>query len=514
MRKIKLGSGVARGLAALAALWRGIREFQRSIRSWFRRPGSRGRNGPHSLERVVLRLTEQDVISVRGLLNGGVCIFGVSGSGKTSGSGMALARGIINLMTSGGLIIAAKPGDAPMWKRMLADAGRGDDLLVFSPSEPLRFNFLDYEMRHGGHTRNIVQLIFTIGESLQSANGNGRSDEVFFKQNQERLLYNAIEIVKRATGKVSAPDLQKFIIRAAASPEELSSEAFQASFHSQCMEAAFKATKTPNEALDFELAADFWLSEYPAMAEKTRSSILAGVTALLHVFNTGVVRSLVSAETNVSPDDMFNGKFVLVDMSPSEYGEVGSFVCAGWKYLTQRRVLRRDASDTDCINVIWADEAHQGINSFDATYLAQCRSHLGCMIFLSQSLPGYNAALKGESGKQEALSLLANFGTTVVHVVDPETADWAADKLGKRLETFFSGSMAPAEDVFDDLFGRHRMTGSFSTHYEHTLQPRAFLHGLRTGGNANGRMVDAYVIRSGEPFSSGENYVFATFKQG
>jgi len=64
------------------------------------------------------------------------------------------------------------------------------------------------------------------------------------------------------------------------------------------------------------------------------------------------------------------------------------------------------------------------------------------------------------------------------------------------------------------MFGRNRMTGSFSTHYEYTLQPRVFLHGLRTGGAVNGRMVDAYVIRSGEPFSSGENYVFASFKQG
>eukprot|EP00456_Euglypha_rotunda_P044376 TRINITY_DN34_c0_g1_i11.p1 TRINITY_DN34_c0_g1~~TRINITY_DN34_c0_g1_i11.p1 ORF type:complete len:429 (+),score=70.53 TRINITY_DN34_c0_g1_i11:1018-2304(+) len=428
---------------------------------------------------------------------------------------MALARGILSLMTSGGLIIVAKPGDAPMWKRLFAEAGRSDDLLVFSPPEPLRFNFLDYEMRHGGHTRNIVQLIFTIGETLRSGNGSGRgNEEIFWRQNQERLLYNSIEIVKQAIGRVTAPDLQNFILSAAGSPEELATDSFQASFHNRCMEAAFKATKTSTEAHDFELAADFWLSEYPAMAEKTRSSILAGVTALLHVFNTGIVRSLVSGETNVSPDDMFNGKFVLVDMSPSEFGEVGSFVCAGWKYLTQRRVLRRDATESDCINVIWCDEAHQGVNSFDPTYLAQCRSHLGCMVFLSQSLPGYHAALKGESGKQEALSLLANFGTTVVHVVDPETADWAADKLGKRLETFFSGSMAPAEDVFDELFGRNRMTGSFSTHYEYTLQPREFLHGLRTGGAANGRMVDAYVIRSGEPFSSGENFVFATFKQG
>jgi len=264
---------------------------------------------------------------------------------------------------------------------------------------------------------------------------------------------------------------------------------------------------------DFQLAADYWLGEYPSMADKTRSSILAGVMGLLHVFNTGLVSDLVSGETNITPDDMFEGKWILVNMAPAEWGELGSFICAGWKFLTQRRVLRREAKPSDCINVIWADEAQQFVNSYDAHYIAQCRSHRGCMVFLSQSLPGYYAALKGESGKHQTQSLLANFTHTILHAVDAETAEWAGRKLGKRRETFFGGSSTPPEGIFEELIGNRRFSGSFSEHYENVVQENVFMNGLRTGGKANGNVCDAIVIKSGEPFSSGENWLFRTFSQ-
>ena len=468
----------------------------------------------NTLETTLLQWTLRDPFSVRDLLNGGVNILGRVGSGKTSSSGRLLASQIVRYPRSGGLILAAKPEDLAMWKEIFATAGRSDDLRVFSPTEPLRFNFLDYEMRHGGHTRNITKCIRTIGESLRSNDsGSGGDQEIFWQQQQERMIYNAVEIVKHATGKVSAPDLQRFIVNAAQNQEQLTSDSWRTGFHCQSLEAAHNATKTPIESHDVALATDYWLGELPVMADKTRSSILASVMGLLHVFNTGVVRELVSGATNITPDDMFHGTWVLVNMSPAEFGDLGNFVCAGWKFLTQCRVLRREAQPTDCINVIWADEAQQFVNSYDAHYLAQCRSHLGCMVFLSQSLPGYYAALKGESGKHKTQSLLANFTHTILHAVDAETAEWAARKLGKRRESLFGGSSAPTGDVFDDLFGRNHFTGSFSEHYENVVQENVFMNGLRTGGKANGLACDAIVIKSGEPFSSGENWVRRTFLQ-
>jgi len=118
-----------------------------------------------ALDTALLYWNDSDVFTVRDLLSGGVAIFGRTGSGKTSSSGKALARAIIGYGNSGGLILAAKPEDTDMWRRIFADAGRTDDLLIFSPDNPLRFNFLAYEMQAGGHTRNITRCITTIGDA-------------------------------------------------------------------------------------------------------------------------------------------------------------------------------------------------------------------------------------------------------------------------------------------------------------------------------------------------------------
>lgn len=467
-----------------------------------------------ALDAVLLHWSESDPLTVRDLLNGGVAIFGRTGSGKTSSSGKALARAIVGYGNSGGLILAAKPEDKEMWQGIFAAANRSDDLLVFSPDNPLRFNFLDYEMGAGGHTRNITKCITTIGETLRSSDTAAGENADFWQREQERMIFNAVEIVKLATGKVGAPELQKFISTAAMNPGAIAMTDWQAGFHNQCLKAAWEKHKTATEQHDFELAKEFWLGEFPNMADKTRSSIMTGVMGILHTFNTGVVRDLVSTTTNVTPDDMFAGRWVLIDMAPAEWGDIGAFVAAGWKYLTQKAVLRRHAGEGDAIHVIWCDEAQQFVTSHDAHYLAQCRSHKGCMLFLSQSLHSYYSSLKGETGRHQADALLTNFHHKVFHALgDEQTAAWASGLIGKSLQTFVGGSTAPQESMFDELMGQSKYTGSFNQHYEKVLQDNVFMNGLRTGGKANGLLCDCIVIRSGEPFASGQNWIQVTFSQ-
>ena len=137
--------------------------------------------------------------------------------------------------------------------------GRADDLLVFSPDNPLRFNFLAYEMQAGGHTRNITRCITTIGETLRSSDTAAGENADFWQREQERMIFNAVEVVKQATGKVSAPELQRFISTAAMNPVQIASPQWQSQFHNQCLKAAWEKDKSPIEAHDFELAKEFWL---------------------------------------------------------------------------------------------------------------------------------------------------------------------------------------------------------------------------------------------------------------
>jgi hypothetical protein len=503
------------------------RDRTHRFRRWLRWPWSRSASGrtpngsdpaaptPFDLDTPLLNWSPTDRFTARDLVAGGVLLLGRSGSGKTSSSGRTLGAGILRLPRSGGLILAATSTDRDMWIRMFAKAGREQDLLVFGPNEPLRFNFLDYARQLNDDPRNIVHCLQTLAESLRGQENRSTSEqEPFFQGQNERMLYVGVVVVRLARGgKVSAPDLQTFISDAATSPEQISDPKWVAGTHSQWLDAAHRAPKSEIEQHDFDLAVEYWLGSYPSMAEKTRSCIVAGVMGLLHVFNTGVVRQLVSETTTVSPDDTLAGRWVLVEMSPNDWGVSGNLVCAGWKYLTQLAVLKRRNVEGASVHTLWIDEAHLHVSSFDATYLAQCRSRRGCMVLLTQSLPGLYAALPKGLGEHQANSLLSNFGHTIVHAVDPVSAEWAAKKLGRQRETFLGGSVQPDADVFDELFGTPRVTGSFSEHYEPILQDGVFMNGLRTGGPKNGNVCDAIVIRSGEPFSTGTNWLWHTFRQ-
>jgi len=471
------------------------------------------------LDRVLFRWSARDSYTARDLLSGGLLVLGFTGSGKTSSSGRQIGKALVHDPNTFGVILAAKPEDTPMWTRLFAETGQSHRLLVFDgePEGRLRFNFLEEAGRYGDSTRDITQCITTIGQTLRTNNQRGSGqNENFFAAQEERTFHHAVEVLKLARGVVTSSDLQQFITTAAQSVEEINDPNWRASFHSQCLEAAFNAPKTPQGQHDFRQATDFWCSEFPRWADRTRSSILAGVFGTLFVFNSGLVHERVSTTTNFSFEEMRRKRqWLLVNTPPCVYGDNGLFIGTGFKYLMQRYVLRLAARPGDPIHVCWVDEAGQWSNEFDATYIAQSRSHRGCLVYLAQSIHSFHSAMKGESGKHETLALLAQFSHRIFHALgDVESAEWASGTLGRRPETFLGGSTQPSAGMFDELMGHSQFTSSFSTQYEPVLQPRVFLTDLtRTGGPANHFLCDSILLRPGRPFSTGENWIHVIFSQ-
>lgn len=479
---------------------------------FLRRPMAKAPASQPSLDGKLLDWGGGDVMTVRDLLSGGAAILGRSGSGKTSGSGKHMGEAVVR-QHSGGLILGSKPEDAGMWQDIFARCGRKDDLIVFEPGGPLRFNFLDYIRHLGGDTREVTKTLTTIAETLRGSDNKGGENADFWEAETERMIFNAVELLIAGTGSVSAPTLQRFITTAAYNTEQLGSEEWKADFHNQVIKEGWHKKKTETKQNDFDLAMTYWLREFPRMSDKTRSSIQTSVMGLLHVFNTGQVRELCSTTTNISPDEMLKGKWILVNMPPSNYGDSGNFVNAGWKYLTQKMVMRRHPQDGDPINVIWMDEAQNFITSTDSWYLAECRSHRGCMVALTQSLHSVYSKLSGDKGFHQAMSLLANFGTKIFHALgSAQDAEFASKLLGRTLQTFIGGSMPPEEDIFSSMLGRNKFTANFSEHYEPTVEPGVFINNMRTGG-APEYLVDGIVVRSGQPFSDGNNWKWVTFNQ-
>ncbi len=447
-----------------------------------------------------------DEFSIRDLLNGGCLIVGRAGSGKTSSSGRASMHAIVSNPDSGGLIIAAKPEDVEDVQAIFRKVGR-KDLVIFGPEMPWRFNFLNY--LGTGEARNVVQCMMMIGESLQRGNNSGEDGD-YWKAQCERLLETVVIALQSAGEPVTAERMHKFVMTAAQSPADLQNASWQQKYHASVLERGHCTRKSR----DYQLAADYWISEFPGMADRTRSSILTYATQILHVFNSGMCREMVSGETNITPDAVLNGHWMLVNFPPSTFGTVGSFISTGVKYLTQLAILKRKATEASPFVTIWCDEAHQIVNSFDSSFIAMCRSHKGCLVYLTQSVSSFYAAMKGDSGRHQADALLANFSHVIVHPCDPMTAKWAGAKLGRRKEVMFSGSSSPSQmdTVWDQMFGQQHVTSSFSEHYEQVLQDQEFMIG-RTGGPTNGYIADAILVKSGEPFRDGQNFKRVWFSQ-
>jgi hypothetical protein len=108
----------------------------------------------------------------------GVCVFGATGSGKTSGPAKHLAYGYL-AADFGGLVLCAKKEECRQWQKWAADCGREKDLIIVDSTGNYRFNFLEWEASRpdasGGLTINIVAILDEIAGAIAKAAGKEES---------------------------------------------------------------------------------------------------------------------------------------------------------------------------------------------------------------------------------------------------------------------------------------------------------------------------------------------------
>lgn len=476
-----------------------------------------------NLDEPLLELSRADTWTIRDALEG-TLILGATGSGKSSGSGAAIAYAMLRA-GFGGLVLTAKSGERHLWEGYCRATGRSEDLLIFGPNELLRFNFLDFEAKRpgsGGISENIVNLFSTVLEAAErgSSKGGGREDEGYWRRALRQLLRNAIDLLLLADEEVSVPNLYRLVISAPISRERLAADDWRStSMCYKCMRAAESRANTRREQRDFDLVADYFTGEYPNLSDKTRSVVVSTFTSLVDVLNRGLLRDLFSADTNVSPDAIEFGKIILIDLPAKDFAEIGVFAAVLWKYIFQRAVERRDVSKSECPCFLWADEAQHFVTSYDQQFQTTCRAARVATVLLSQNVSNFYAALgHAETGKAEADSLFGNLNTKIFHANgDPVTNEWASSLIGRSRQVMASGnSSRQTTDWWSRLIGTDdggQNSSGFNEVYEYEIQPGEF-NRLRTGGPRNGNCVDALIVRNGRTFESTNRvWLPATFRQ-
>lgn len=457
----------------------------------------------------------------------GVCVFGATGSGKTSGPARHLAYGYL-AAGFGGLVLTAKKSESQMWRSWAADCGREHDLVIVNADGDRRFNFLEWESSRpeegGGLSINIVNLLDEIAIAI-SGHEESSSSEKFWEQALHHLNTNTVELPLLAGLEISLPLLRSIVTSGPYSPEQVNDPEWKkTSVCAAILEEADKATAKADAQTraDFEECRDYFLIEFPNLSEKTRSIITLTFSMLVRPLITRPLRRIFSSDSNIRPEDTFDGKIIVVDLPVQEFRLVGRIANLAWKYCLQVAVLRR-VQPTDRQSFLrpvflWADEAHNFVSKFDSEYQAVARSAGGCTVYLTQNRESFRRVLKNYDAVD---SLLGNLQCKIFCQNAGETNDWAAKILGERYINITSTNAGLSRNDQAFPMPQPQQAGynagvSRSEQRRYFVEPATFTT-LKRGGAHYNYQVEAIVYNGGHLFTSsnGESlpYKLLTFNQ-
>jgi hypothetical protein len=459
----------------------------------------------------------------------GVIIQGATGSGKTSGPGRSVAYAYL-AHGFGGLVLCQKKEECRQWQQWAAECGRSEDLIIVNAKGDWRFNFLDWEASRpeegGGLSINIVNLLDELGVAISGHAEDGGGNNKFWEDALHHMNTNLVELPLLAEMEVSLPLLRSIVTTAPYSPEQVNDPAWKSSSACAAIIAeADKATATGDAQVraDFEEVRDYWLKEFPNLSEKTRSIISLTFSMLARPLITRPLRQIFSSDTNVKPEDAFDGKIIIVDIPVQEFRLVGRIANLAWKYCFQISVLRRmQPADRESFLrpvFLWIDEAQQFVTKFDPEYQAVARSAGGCTVYLTQNRESFRRALKNNDAVD---SLLGNLQCKIFCQNAGDTNDWAAKLLGERWIKVSSTNVGQSRnDGGMPMQPGGNSNSGFNSGLSRSEQRRYFVEPasfttLKRGGPQNNFLVEAIAYNGGHQFQNGGEllpYKKLTFNQ-
>jgi type IV secretory pathway TraG/TraD family ATPase VirD4 len=458
----------------------------------------------------------------------GTLILGATGSGKTSGSGRLLAQSFLS-GCFGGIVLTAKEDETALWQRYAEQTGRTEQLCIVRPGGPFKLNFLDYQSTlpfdRGGSVENTVELFHTI---LESYSRNKRKADSFWANTAKQLLRNLIRVFRASGARIDIAAIRRFLSEVPIDTEAARAGAWKTSptFGRLIGEARLRTRGTPDEKFMDE-AVRYWTVDLPNLADKTRSIVVMDLVSMLDLFFDPAVWDLFCGETTITPEAVFDGAILVIDLPIKKYLSIGRIAQIIWKHLFQLAVERRsDPNDASRRPVfLWADEAQNFWSDSDGLFQATARSSRCATVYLTQNIPGFYAQVGGELAKERVDGFLANLCTKIFHNNnDPATNHWAAEQLGKSTQyraSVSSGEESPAASAFSrgiggffEALARPRSSRvSTNPVMDFEVQPSAFPK-LRTGSAKHSGLVDAYVVKSGSSFgATGKHYAQVVFQQ-
>ena len=453
----------------------------------------------------------------------GVLILGAIGSGKTSGTGNAIAR---TYLTSGfgGLVLTVKPDEAARWIRLCRETGREDDCIHVTATSGHKLNILQYEAQRPGErisiTEDVIGLFRALLETMRGG-GKKESKSDFWSESVDLLLRKMVELFLLAEEPLAVDRMERFMNAAPQSPGQ-SWRGIQwfSDIIIRAEDAALDGTATDQEV--FLKAFEYWTQAYPKIPDVTRGGIISNYSAMAGALGARGINEMVCTETNLTPEMILSGKVVILDISLKGNVTGGFMVQAAWKLLFQYAAERRSdkGRKTARPSFLWEDEGHMFVSHHDAEFQPTARDSRAPRVIISQNIENF---LRNGADKHNLMAVFSSMNTYFFHTNnDVETNCWASSLIGeittKHLTS--SGTMIKPFSADDySFFGRdpnevkHIGQYQISEETKLALRPEDFAK-LKRGGPPDG-VCQAVVFWLAHRFEAnhGRNFCVVTFDQ-
>jgi hypothetical protein len=458
----------------------------------------------------------------------GTLILGASGSGKTTGSARNLARTFLKAQF-GGLILTTKPGEADEWAKLITAMDRTTDISIVRVGGYLRLDVLAYESQRPGQAGRLSENLLHFFKNLLSVLSAKRghvTNAAFWQSTGDQLLRNLLTVYLAAKFPLTIDGLAQFLTNAPLSAAEAHDNLWrQIPVFGPCLSEAERNATTPEAHRTLTILKEYWLHYYPTLASDTRSCIAIGFAAMVDALRSPEIHKLIAAQTTITPELIFDGHIVIVDLPINDFHEAGLLVQTAWKYLFQRAVLNRPDKSWGqrCRPVfLWEDECQNFLIDYDSEFNRVARDCRVARVMITQNINNlYDAFGGGDHARVKVESILGTLNTRIFHANgDLATNKWASESIGtfdkKTTETTTTPpqyhGLNPVKDMLFKMIKRPTVATTTHTKREPHVHPHEFSQ-LRPGGPANGMVTEAFITQVGRRFDSGNPYSKIAFKQ-
>lgn len=421
----------------------------------------------------------------------GIIAYGATGSGKTTGSGAAIARGMLQAGL-GGLVLCSKPDESERWQHYARLTGREKDVVLFSES---RFNFLKYQQalsnsKGGGITENIVHCFMEAMNAFSRGQSQRSSSDPYWENASKTLLRNTIDLILLSGEDLTLSRICEVIYDTPSRGEdgEMSQDDPDNPHpyeYRRLFDKALSRDLSKRQLEDLKITYRFFEKDFGKLSEKTKGSIISNFTSLADGLMRGMMADLVGTSTKLVPELSRQGKIIILDIDMMTYGEIAKAINVIFKTIWQKAMERFPGNPV----FLFADEAHFFTTNYDVIFQSTCRSFKVCTVYLTQNKPGYLLELRDE---HRIAALMGNLRNKFFHANDcPVTNSFAANLIGKEWQTRTSAggnrnSTNPDQESSNWSSQRQR---------DYRIQPEEFLS-LKTGGADFGNETEAVFFRS------------------